>query len=441
VNHAPRDRRDRFRTWSGVTRTPPLRWHTPTSEGEVVAAVRSLQGRRLKVVGAGHSFSGIAVPEEDAMTLDGLTGVVSLDTDTRHVTVRAGTRLRDLSKALLGKGWALPIVGSIQAQSVAGAIATGTHGSSLVHGNLASLVEAIRLVDGRGEVVGLGADDPRLEGARVHLGALGVVTEVTLRIEPAFRLRQVVEHVPVDGVDLEAIAATAEYVKVWWLPGTTHAQVVRYTRTTEAATRRPSTRTLRWVDENVMHRALFPALVAVSHRRPQMVPPTNQRLMRTYLGPVTQVAQSSLVLNTPMPLRHRETEAAVRMPQAQQAYERIVELVLRERIAADFPLEVRFVKGDANWLSPAYGGDTCQIGAYTTDGPHRDRYFAGFWDAMQGLDARPHWGKELHQTGAEITARYPRYQRFQELRDELDPERVFDNAFLRQVLSTEPSID
>jgi FAD/FMN-containing dehydrogenase len=424
-----------------VTRTGPLQWHTPRTESEVVAVVRSLEGQGLKVVGAGHSFSGIAVPEQHAMSLDGLEGVVSLDADARRVTVRAGTRLRDLSRALHARGWALPIVGSIQAQSVAGAIATGTHGSSLVHGNVASLVHAMRLVDGRGDLVELGPDDPRLEGARVHLGALGVVTEVTLRIEPAFRLRQVVEHVPVDGVDIEAVATSAEYVKVWWLPGTTHAQVVRYSRTTEPATRRPSAKTLRWVDEHVMHRALFPALVGVSHRRPRMVPRTNQRLMRTYLGPATQVGQSGLVLNTPMPLRHRETEAAVRLPMAQEGYERVVELVLRERIAADFPLEVRFVKGDANWLSPAYGGDTCQIGAYTTDGPHRDRYFAGFWEAMEGLDARPHWGKELHQNGAEITTRYPRYQRFLALRDELDPGRVFDNAFLRQVLSSQPSID
>ncbi|MDP9183906.1 MAG: FAD-linked oxidoreductase, partial [Actinomycetota bacterium] len=94
----------------------------------------------------------------------------------------------------------------------------------------------------------------------------------------------------------------------------------------------------------------------------------------------------------------------------------------------------RFVKGDANWLSPAYGGDTCQIGAYSTDGPHRERYFAGFWEAMEGLDARPHWGKELHHTSERIAALYPRFQRFQALRDELDPDRVFDNAFLRQVL-------
>ena len=435
MNRPPRDRRDRFRDYSRAIRTIPLSWHAPTSEAEVAAMVRAAAGQRLKVVGAGHSFSPVAAPEQHAMTLDGLAGLVALDRDARLVTVRAGTRLRDLSKALLAEGWALPIVGSIQAQSAAGAIATGTHGSSLVHGNLATLVHALRLVDGRGEVVELGPDDPRLDGARVHLGALGVLTEVTLRIEPAFLLRQEVQHVPVREVDVVAAAHSAEYVKVWWLPGTTHAQVVRYTRTEEPPTKRPSTRTLRWFDENVMHRSVFPAVVAVSHRRPSMVAGTNQRLMRSYIGPRVQVAQSSLVLNTPMPVRHRETEAAVPIEQAQEAYDRVVELVLGEGIAANFPLEARFVRGDANWLSPAYGGDTCQLGAYTTDGPDRERYFAGFWDAMHGLTARPHWGKELHHTAASIAPLYPRLQRFRALRDELDPDRVFDNAFLRQVLA------
>jgi FAD/FMN-containing dehydrogenase len=433
VNRAPRDRQDRFRSYSRVVRTAPLTWHTPTSEDDVVAAVRA--ATRLKVVGAGHSFSTIAEPEQHAMTLDGLTGVLQLDADARLVTVRAGTRLRDLSAALLAQGWTLPVVGSIQAQSVAGAIATGTHGSSLVHGNLATLVHSLRLVDGRGEVVDLGPDDPRLVGARVHLGALGVVTRVTLRIEPAFRLRQEVEHVPVAEVDVAAVARTAEYVKVWWLPGASRAQVVRYTRTDEPPTRRPSTRTLRWVDDNLMHRGLFHGLVALGHRRPGWAHGINDRLSGSYLGPRLQVAQSSLVLNTPMPLRHRETEAALPLDQAQQAYDRVVALVLTERLAADFPLEVRFVRGDDTWLSPAYGGDTCQIGAYATDGPHRARYFAGFWEAMTGLDARPHWGKELHQDAADLAPRYPAYRDFLALRDALDPERVFDNAFLRQVLS------
>jgi FAD/FMN-containing dehydrogenase len=421
-----------FVSYSRVERATPTAWHAPTTEAEVSQAVRA--ARRLKVVGAGHSFSGVAVPEAEAMTLDRLAGITRLDRERRLVTARAGTRLRDLTRALHAQGWTLPIVGSIQAQSVAGAIATGTHGSSLVHGNLADLVHSMRLVDGRGTTHELGPDDPRLEGARVHLGALGVVTEVTLRVEPAFRLRQAVEHVRVRDVDVVAAAGSAEYVKVWWLPGASHAQVVRCTRTDEPLSTRPSARSLRWFDDHVMHQAVFPALVAWQHRRPQSVVPMNQRIQRLYLGPPSLVGRSTVVLNTPMPVRHRETEASVPMPQAQQAYDQVVERVLAEGLGANFPFEVRFVRGDRAWLSPAYGGDVCQLGAYSTDGPHRERFFALFWECVAGLDARPHWGKELHQTRADLEPLYPSYREFLALRDELDPERVFDNAFLRQVL-------
>jgi len=236
------------------------------------------------------------------------------------------------------------------------------------------------------------------------------------------------------GGQLAEIARSAEYVKVWWLPHAPTAQVVRYTRTTEPPTRRPSSATLRAFDEKVLHRWLFPAMVRVQHRRPGWVPGINARLSRSYLGPSVQVGASSLLLNTPMPVVHRETEAAVPLARAGEAFDRVVALVERERLAANFPVEVRFVRGDQAWLSPAYGGDTCQLGAYTTDGPDRARFFAGFWEAMRPLSARPHWGKELDHDAAEIAALYPGLQQFQALRDELDPQRVFDNPFLRQVL-------
>lgn len=423
-----------FRNWSGTESSQPTAWLRPQTEADVVSAVRATRyaGKRLRVVGAGHSFSSVGVPDDRAMSLDEVSGVVELGAD--RVTVRAGTRLRDLSAALLAQGMTLPVVGSIQAQSIAGAIATGTHGSSLEYGNLASLVTAMRLVDGRGEVVVLAEGDPRLAGARVHLGALGVVTEVTLRVERAFRLRQSVENVDVHGVGrrLADVARSAEWVKVWWLPQAPTAQVVRYERTTDPASTRPSAAVLRAVDEGVLHRYLFPAMIRLQHRRPDWVPAINTRLSRCYLGPPVLVGQSSLMLNTPMPVKHRETEAALPLEAAGEVVDRVVRRVQRDRVAANFPLEVRFVQGDDGWLSPASGADTCQIGAYSTDGPDRERYFRGFWEEVG--TARPHWGKELHHTAEELRPLYPCWQEFQSLRAALDPDLVFDGPFLRQVL-------
>jgi L-gulonolactone oxidase len=441
----PRHRSGRFVNWARTETSRPTGWCLPTSEPEVVEAIERAGGTggTVRVVGAGHSWSRIAVPDDVAMSLDALPGPVELDASRQTVTVPGGMRLRDLSAVLLRAGLSLPIVGSIQAQSVAGAIATGTHGSSLSHGNLASLVTAVRLVTGTGELLDIGPDDPRLDGVRVHLGALGVLTRVTLRVREASRLHQSVEHVAVSEVPdaLAEIAASAEYVKVWWLAHTRSAQVIRYTRTTDVATRRPSAATSRWIDERLMHRWVFPGLVAVQHRRPTVTAGVNERLSRIYLGAASQVGQDGLMLNTPMPMRHRETEAAVPMTKAPEAVRRVLALFAGGRPAVTFPLEIRFVRGDRAWMSPASvweggGSDTCQIGAYSTNGPDCASYFNAFWREMRALSARPHWGKEMDHTAAELSPSYPDFARFAALRDELDPQRVFGSEFHRRVLGS-----
>jgi FAD/FMN-containing dehydrogenase len=425
----PRDGRGRFVDYSGTQRSAPTRWHLPTTEYDVQTAVArcAASGRKLRVVGAGHSFSPVAVPSGDAMSLDHLTGDIQLAADRRTVTVPAGMRLRDLSARLAAHNLSLPVVGSVQAQSVAGAIATGTHGSSLTHGNLATLVTSLRLVDGAGATTTLDSDDPRLAGARVHVGALGVVTSATLRVVPGRTLRQTVEHVPVADVpdQLAAIATGAEWVKVWWLPHASRAQIVRYEVTADEPTRRPSAETQRWVDERVMHRFAFPVMIALQHRRPAVTAGLNEWLSARYLGRDVQVGRDMVMLNTPMPLRHRETEAAVPLTDAADAVKRLLDIFRDGRPAANFPLEIRFVRGDDSWLSPAYGADTCQIGAYTTNGPDCASYFDAFWQVMRPMGARPHWGKEFDHDAGELRRLYPRYADFLALRAELDPAGVF----------------
>ena len=284
----------------------------------------------------------------------------------------------------------------------------------------------------------IGEDDDRLDGVRVHLGALGVVTQVTLRIRPASRLHQSIEHVPIEAVPdaLASIASSAEYVKVWWLPHAPLAQVVRYTRTTDPLTRRPAVSTRRWIDERIMHRWIFPPLVALQQRHPGLITQINTRLSRVYLGAASQVGPANLMLTTPMPLRHCETEAAVLMTRAGTALKAVVELFSHGRPAVNFPLEIRFVRGDDMWVSPAQGADTCQIGAYSTDGPDRRDYFEGFWQVMRALGARPHWGKELDHGPAELRQLYPNFDRFLQLRQAVDPQRVFGSDARTQMLGS-----
>lgn len=434
----PRGADSRFVNWSGQLSSTPSAWLEPTTEHEVVELVTraAAAGRRIRVVGAGHSFSAVGTPDDQAMTLDALSGLVTIDAEAGLATVAGGTRLRDLSAALVEHGLVLPIVGSIQHQSISGAVATGTHGSSLRHGNLATLVAGMRIVTGRGEVVDLRADDPRLVGGRVHLGALGVVTQVTLRVEPLFRLRETIENVPVGEVagTLGAVASSAEYVKVWWLPHARKAQVVRYERVDLPPGRRPSAESRRSLD-NLLHRRVFPRLIALQERRPAWVPRINRGLSQVYLGQSGMVGESSLLLNTPFPAVHRETEVAVPLGRADAVFDSVVRL-FGPGTVANFPVEVRFVPSDEAWLSPAQGVDTCQLGVYSTDGLGAGRLFADLWELVGRDRTRPHWGKELEHTAEEIAGLYPRLGEFRALRDECDPDRVFGGPFLTRVLGS-----
>ncbi len=423
-----------FVNWGKTVKTRPSAWHAPASEDEIIELVRAAarDHQHVRVVGAGHSWSAIAAPEQIGVTLDRHAGLVELDEANLRVSVRAGTRLRDLNAALDAAGFALPILGSIAVQSIAGLAATGTHGSSLVHGNIASGIDRMRLIDGRGNVVELAGET--LDGARVHLGALGVVAQVRLRIVPRFSLAETVERVPVDELakNLDAIAASAEFVKVWWMPHTRWAYIFRHERCTEAMTRKPNPARQRWIDDNIMHAWVFPFVLRAGGLL-GLTAPISRRVAGTLMQP-RRVGPSTLMLSTPMPAKHRETEGAMPMSRAPEAVDRTIRLIERDKLTVNFITEIRFVKADGGWVSPAHGVDTCQLGAYC-HGARATPYFAAFWREMRELGGvRPHWGKELDHTADEVRALWPELPRFLALRDELDPERVFGGTFHTRVL-------
>lgn len=424
-----------FENWSKVHRCTPREWLSPRSEDELREVVlrAARDGRRVKVVGSAHSWSDIALPEDVAIDLDHLRGVVAIDRTTPSATVRGGTRLEEVTDALDAHGLAMPILGSIATQTVAGAIATGTHGSSLVHGNLSSLVISLRLLTASGETLHLHGGDPRLDAARVHLGALGVVTEVTMRVTRSFRLVEKREPLPFADIvrDLEGIARSAEYVKLWWLPTTGSAVVFRYERSDLPE---PDAGFTRWADEVVLNRHVFDRALRVVGRFPAATASLNSAVAATYLRPGQRVARSDRAFNLAMPPNHREAEWAFPMETAPLALEALATLVRRDRIRVNFPCEVRFVRGDTGWMSPAEGRDTCQIGVYQAESSDLQAWFRGASAIARSLHGRPHWGKEHDWGRDELAQAYPRFETFKALATELDPGRMFVNACLARAL-------
>lgn len=429
-----------FRNWLGNVAFTPCAYHQPADEAEVIALVQRArrEGRRLRVIGGGHSWSAGIATDGYLVSLDRLKQIVRIDPLRQQVTVQAGIRLRELSAQLHQRGLALQNLGSIQEQSLAGAISTGTHGTGLQFGVLATQVRALRLVTGSGEVVtcSVDHDGELLEAARVSLGALGVITEVTLQVAPAFNLRE--ERTPLPFAQALALVPAqlgeADHIKLWWLPHSGRVQVYRQYRTQEPLRARRGLLS----EDTRSAQQVFRALLALGSALPVLVPPIHRFLARVQFTKSSHVGPSFRVFSLAMPPRHHESEYAVPLSRAAAAIRELQELIAARRHRVHFILEFRFVKKDAAWLSPAYERDVCFIGAYDANRRGWPAFRRDYEELMQRCEGRPHWGKEFSAMPAYLRAAYPRWDDFLRLRQQLDPAGVFVNQHLQAVLGLGP---
>ena len=392
------------------------------------------EGRRVKVVGAGHSFTGLACTDGDLIDLSDHARVLEVDVERRQVTVEAGISLGRLSQELVDHGLALENLGDIAYQSVAGATATATHGTGLRFRNLSSQIVGMRLIAGDGSVV---VCSPEREAevwssARVGLGALGVVSTVTLQCVPAFNLHAVEEPAPVDEV-LEGLDERVEgndHYEFFWVPGTRWALTKRNRRTTEPA--RPRSRWQELRNDVLIDNLAFGAVMRVGRRRPDLIPALAKRFPST--GRQEYVDRSDRVFASTRLVRFVEMEYAVPREAFPDAFARLRVLVDRLGAPVGFPVECRFVAGDDIPLSTASGRETAYIAVHVAKGAPHHQYFQGVEAIMDDHDGRPHWGKLHHQRAATLAPRYPRWDEFRAVRARLDPHGRFANPELDRVL-------
>lgn len=432
-----RQRKDVFRNWSGTVHCAPAAIEQPTSEDEIAALVHYAAdaGLGLKCVGAGHSWNDSFSTDGILVNLDRCARVLEVDATGRRVTVEAGIRLKDLNAELGRHGLSMRVLGSISEQSIAGATATATHGSGLKFGNLSTSISALRLVDGRGRVHDLDARrEPELfRAARVGLGALGVVSQVTVECEPLFNLEERAEPLGFE-VALERLPkllAENDFLKLWWLPHTDIVQAFAQNRTGRPRT--PKTRARRF-EESALSRYVLAAALRYGKARPSAIPALNRAVAERMFQRRHRVDEAVQVFNVPQVPVHREMEYAVALEYGVAALHALRDFIQRERLPVNFIVEARFVAADDNMMSPAFDRESCQIGAYMFESEGIDPYFSGFEQLMLPMGGRPHWGKEFSVRAASIREMYPEFDRFNAIRRELDPNRVFENDFVRRVL-------
>jgi len=422
-----------WKNWSGYVESPRTPVRTPDDAAQLarLLADAARDGQPVRVVGAGHSFSPLVASDGVIVSLDRMQGVVDVDAATNVARVQAGTRLYALGAALAERGFAMENLGDINVQSIAGATSTGTHGTGLGFGNLATQIAAMTFVAADGRTVSASPTDNSelFAGGRIALGALGVLTEISLRLVPAFRLR--LERGKMDLEDClaqaAALVAANRSFEFYWLPHTESVLTKAWT-VTDAPVDEMGVG--RWISDVLLENTAFGALCKVGKALPSWCPPLS-RFCASMISRSTQVDASWSMLSTVRQVRFNEMEWSLPAARGAEALREIKALIARREFPLMFPLEYRWVKGDDLWLSPNFGRDSVHISVHQYVGMPFERYF----DAVQAIclnhGGRPHWGKVHSLKAAQLSRLYPRWDDFLALRETMDPQGRFLTPYLR----------
>ena len=422
-----------WKNWSGYVECPSTPVLTPGSGAELATTLADAvrDGRSVRLVGAGHSFSPLVASDGVIVSLDRLQGILDVDAATRVARVHAGTRLHALGSALAQRGLAMENLGDINVQSIAGATSTGTHGTGLGFGNLATQIGALKFVtaDGR-EVVASPDENPELfAGGRIALGSLGVLTEVSLRLVPAYRLRLERGRMDLEEclAQADALVAANRQFEFYWLPHTETVLTKKW-NITDAPVDKSGVG--RWVSDVLLENIAFGLLCDVGKAVPSLCPPLS-RFCASLVSASEQVDASWSMLSTVRQVRFNEMEWSLPAERGADALREIKALIARREFPLMFPLEYRWVRGDDLWLSPNHGRDSVHISVHQYCGMP----FEGYFDAVQAIclnhGGRPHWGKVHSLKAAQLARLYPRWDDFLALREKMDPKGLFLTPYLR----------
>jgi L-gulono-1,4-lactone dehydrogenase len=446
--------------WAGDQRCRPARVLEPRSREELaeVVGAAAAAGEKVKVTGSAHSFTEAAMTEATMLRLDALRGVLDADRASGLVRVGAGTTIRDLNQELAALGLGLENMGDIDAQTLAGAISTGTHGTGAGFGNISARVEALEMVLADGSVrelsaggagvaapgvgsaggdgaaaVGSPDDAALLRAARVGVGALGAISAVTIRCFPSFTLRREDSaHQLADVLDrFDEYAERNDHFELFTFPYSDRALVLERNRTDEAP--RPKSRVVALLNDTLLENWALEAMAATGRALPRTIPALARFAGLVATGTNNQDRSDRIFVNR-RNVRFTEMEYAVPRADGPPAVRRVVEWVRSNNYPVFFPIEVRVAAGDDASLSAAHERDTAYIAVHQYRGMEWRPYFEAVESIMNDYAGRPHWGKRHFQTAATLAPRYPKWSEFQTARDALDPTRTFANPYTDRVL-------
>jgi L-gulonolactone oxidase len=419
--------------WAREQRCAPVAIERPTSEDELatIVATAAANGHSVRAFGSGHSFTDIACTDGVLIDTSGLNRLIDVDRATGSVTVQAGIKLHELGSELAEHHLSLENQGDIDHQALAGALATATHGTGLRLQNISARVTGLRIVTASGETEQLTGEE--LKAGRVSLGALGVISAVTLQSVPLYTLHRHDRPLPLKQMlsDLDEHVETNDHFEFFVFPYADAAFARSTRRSHEEPEPTPAWR--RAIQERLLENVALSLVCRTGRALPRLTPRLN-RFMTSAVSESRVQDRAYRVYATERNVRFTEMEYAIPRAHAREAVERVLALVERRQLPILFPLEVRFSAGDDALLSTAHERETCYIAVHQFNRMEFETYFRAVEAIMDEYGGRPHWGKRHYQTADTLGERYPEWDRFQAVRARLDPDGTFMNDYCRRVL-------
>lgn len=425
-----------WRNWSGSVTATPENIVYPRSIDEIVELVRkcAADGRYMRVVGSGHSFTPVAASNQVLVILDEMQGIASLDAAEGTAVVWGGTKLKLLGELLHMEGLAQENLGDIDVQSIAGAISTGTHGTGKRLGGIATQVIGLTLVNGLGEVLECTEQShPEMFHAMgVSLGTLGIIVKVKLRLKKAYVLAYESKRMALSDclTQLPELAEHNRHFEFFWFP---YAETCQVKLMNEADTPTRATPIRDYVNDRLLENTFFGAMSEICRAFP--IASTAVSRISASSVPVTKKSNySHRLFSTERSVRFYEMEYNLPAEAMATVIHEMRDAMEREKFHVHFPVECRYVAADEIWLSPAYGRDSAYIAVHMYRGMPHERYFKVMEDIFLSNGGRPHWGKMHTLKAADLKERYPMWRRFAEIREQMDPKGLLLSPYLRELL-------
>ncbi|QDP99063.1 FAD-binding protein [Lysinibacillus fusiformis] len=427
---------EKWTNWAGNMIAYPSEMYLPRSIEDVVNVVNHARDTKktIRVTGAAHSFSAVAMPEHIALSLHNMRGLVAVDSKKQEATLWAGTYLYEIGPLLAKHGFALMNMGDIQEQTIAGAVSTGTHGTGVTLGSLSSTVTTWGFVDGTGiyrEHL-RGADDLS-EAIHVSLGMLGVLVKVTIKVMPLYSLHYVgTRETLANGLAIfSEDIRQHRHVEWFYFPNSETIQVKRMNAVAPVYQTEWSKR-VETLKLQIVENGAFFAMSELCKWKPSLSGAMS-RLAAANVVEGEKVGISYEIYPSPRSVKFQESEYAIPLTQFEACMEEIHKTFKKGHLNVHFPLECRTTAGEAGYLSPTQGQESAFIAFHMYKGMSEEPYFKWVHTMMQKYQGRPHWGKQSHLTAEHVHELYPDIEKFLEIRAQYDPNGVFFTGYLKKI--------